>query len=152
MGSRFTPIEMLDRLISFETVSAKSNKSMIEFITDYLEGHGLSCNMAPNEEGSKVDLIATVGPMVEGGIVLSGHTDVVPVEGQDWRSEPFQMMEKDGLLYGRGTCDMKGFIAVVLALVPEMLEKGLKRPLHLVFSYDEEIGCLGAPALIASWD
>ena len=149
MGNVLTPIEMLGRLITFETVSAKSNKSMIEFMAGYLEGHGISCNMAPNEEGSKVDLIATVGPMVEGGIVLSGHTDVVPVEGQDWRSDPFQMMERDGLLCGRGTCDMKGFIAVVLALVPEMLEKDLKRPLHLVFSYDEEIGCLGAPSLIA---
>jgi len=149
MAKRLTPIDMLGRLIAFETVSAKSNKSMIDFIAGYLDGHGISCNMAPNEEGSKVDLIATVGPMVEGGIVLSGHTDVVPVEGQDWRSEPFQMMEKDGLLYGRGACDMKGFIAVVLALVPDMLEMDLKRPLHLVFSYDEEIGCLGAPALIA---
>ena len=149
MAKRLTPIDMLGRLIAFETVSAKSNKSMIDFIAGYLDGHGISCNMAPNEEGSKVDLIATVGPMVEGGIVLSGHTDVVPVEGQAWLSEPFQMMEKDGLLYGRGACDMKGFIAVVLALVPDMLEMDLKRPLHLVFSYDEEIGCLGAPSLIA---
>jgi len=149
MGDVLTPFEILRRLIAFDTVSARSNKAMIEFIADYLEEHGISCNIAPNEDGTKADMIATIGPMVEGGIVLSGHTDVVPVEGQDWQSEPFNMVERDGLLYGRGTCDMKGFIAVVMSLVPEMIKLNLKRPLHLVFSYDEEVGCLGAPALIS---
>ncbi len=149
MGKTFTPREMLARLISFDTVSAHANKPMIDFMADYLAGHGIATNIAPNDEGTKADIIATIGPMAAGGIVLSGHTDVVPVEGQAWTSDPFEMVERDGKLFGRGTCDMKGFLAVCLALVPEMQALDLKRPLHLVFSYDEEVGCLGAPALIA---
>ena len=144
-----TPQEMLCRLISFNTISALSNKDMIQFMADYLAGYGISANIGGNDDGTKADLIATIGPDVEGGLVLSGHTDVVPVEGQYWHTDPFAMMEKDGLLYGRGTCDMKGFIAVALALVPEILALPLIKPLHLVFSYDEEVGCLGAPGLIA---
>ena len=141
--------EILRSLIGFDTVSAHSNKALIDFIESYLVGFGISCNIAPNDEGTKADLIATIGPMVEGGIVLSGHTDVVPVEGQDWHTDPFEMIKKDRKLYGRGACDMKGFIAVALSLLPEFLARDLKVPLHLVFSYDEELGCLGAPALIA---
>ena len=149
MGSPLTPVEMLGRLIEFDTVSARSNKKMINFMADYLNGHGVKSSIALNQEETKADLIATIGPMVKGGIVLSGHTDVVPVDGQDWNTDPFEMKNINGLLYGRGTCDMKGFIAVVMALVPEMTKLDLKRPIHLVFSYDEEVGCLGAPALIA---
>ena len=121
MGEVLTPVEMLGRLISFDTISARSNKAMIDFMANYLDGHGIQSNIAPNEDGTKADLIATVGPMVEGGIVLSGHTDVVPVEGQDWRSEPFQMVKRDGLLFGRGACDMKS--GVVAALEAWMVPK-----------------------------
>ena len=149
MGKSYTPREMLARLISFDTVSAHTNKPMIDFMADYLAGHGIATNVAPNDDGAKADIIATIGPMKAGGIVLSGHTDVVPVEGQAWKHDPFDMVERDGKLFGRGTRDMKGFLAVCLALVPEMTALDLKRPLHLVFSYDEEVGCLGAPALIA---
>jgi acetylornithine deacetylase len=149
MVSQLTSQDILGSLIGFDTVSAYSNKALIDYVQDYLAGYGITCNIAPNEEGTKADLIATIGPMVEGGIVLSGHTDVVPVEGQDWHSDPFEMVEKDERLFGRGACDMKGFIAVTLALVPEFQARDLKVPLHLVFSYDEEVGCLGAPALIA---
>lgn len=149
MAQTLTPRDMLERLIGFDTVSAHPNKAMIDFIAGYLDGHGITANIAPNEEGTKADMIATIGPMVEGGVVLSGHTDVVPVEGQDWHTDPFTMAEADGKYFGRGSCDMKGFIAVVLAMVPEIQALGLNKPLHLVFSYDEEVGCLGAPALIA---
>ena len=149
MGEIYTPQEMLGRLISFNTISALSNKDMIQFMADYLAGYGISANIGGNEDGTKADLIATIGPDVEGGLVLSGHTDVVPVAGQDWHTDPFEMVEKDSLLYGRGTCDMKGFIAVALALVPEIQALRLAKPLHFVFSYDEEVGCLGAPGLIA---
>ena len=149
MAAVMTYEEILKSLIGFDTVSAHSNKALIDFIESYLAGFDISCNIAPNDEGSKADLIATIGPMVEGGIVLSGHTDVVPVEGQDWHTDPFEMIKKDRKLYGRGTCDMKGFIAVALSLLPEFLARDLKVPLHLVFSYDEELGCLGAPTLIA---
>ena len=142
MGLSLTPVEMLGRLIAFDTVSKRSNKKMINFMTDYLAGHGVKTSVALNQDETKADLIATIGPMVKGGIVLSGHTDVVPVDGQDWNSDPFEMKNEKGLLYGRGTCDMKGFIAVVMALVPEMIKLDLKLPIHLVFSYDEEVGCL----------
>ncbi len=149
MAAVMTYEEILRSLIGFDTVSAHSNKALIDFIESYLAGFDISCNIAPNDEGTKADLIATIGPMVEGGIVLSGHTDVVPVEGQDWHTDPFEMIKKDCKLYGRGACDMKGFIAVALSLLPEFLARDLKVPLHLVFSYDEELGCLGAPTLIA---
>ena len=149
MAAVMTYEEILRSLIGFDTVSAHSNKALIDFIESYLAGFDISCNIAPNDEGTKADLIATIGPMVEGGIVLSGHTDVVPVEGQDWHTDPFEMTKKDCKLYGRGACDMKGFIAVALSLLPEFLARDLKVPLHLVFSYDEELGCLGAPTLIA---
>ncbi len=104
--------------------------------------------MLPNSDGKKANLYATIGPMVEGGVVISGHTDVVPVENQPWDTNPFEIVRKNNRLYGRGTADMKGFIAIALALVPEMLKKGLKKPIHFALSYDEEIGCFGAPAMI----
>jgi len=142
-------IEILSQLISFDTTSSKSNKPMIKFISGVLNKHNIRCNIGSNPEGTKGDLIATIGPMVEGGIVLSGHTDTVPVDGQNWNSDPFKLTKKNRLVFGRGSCDMKGFIAVVLSLVPEIKTLKLKIPIHLAFSYDEEVGCLGAPGLIA---
>jgi acetylornithine deacetylase len=111
---------------------------------------GVAAHRVPSADGRKANLYATIGPMTPGGVVLSGHTDVVPVDGQSWTSDPFALIERDGRLYGRGTCDMKGFLSLALAAAPMMAEPGrLARPVHLAFSYDEEVGCLGAPAMIA---
>ncbi len=140
-------IEILEKLISFPTVSKDSNLDLIEFVEGYLTEHGISSKRVPNNKGTKANLYATIGPMEEGGIILSGHTDVVPVEGQPWETDPFVLTEKEDRLYGRGTCDMKAYAAIALSLIPEM--KNLKKPIHLAFSYDEEIGCLGAPGMIA---
>ncbi len=140
--------DMIARLVGYDTVSRHSNLELIHYVRDYLAGHGITSQLIHNDDGTKANLLATVGPQVEGGVVLSGHTDVVPVDGQPWSTDPFQLTEKDGRLYGRGTCDMKAFSAVGLAMVPTLLEKGLKRPVHFALSYDEEIGCLGAPSLI----
>jgi len=142
-------IEMLQRLVAFDTTSRNSNLELIKHIQSYLDGFGVKSTLVPNPEGTKANLFATIGPNAPGGIVLSGHTDVVPVDGQAWTTDPWTLTEKpDGNLYGRGTCDMKGFIAAALAHVPAILRAHLKVPLHLAFSYDEEIGCLGAPALV----
>ncbi len=141
--------DILGSLISFNTVSAFSNRALIDYIYEYLREFDINCDIALNGEGTKADLVATIGPMVEGGIVLSGHTDVVPVDGQDWHTNPFEMVEKEGRLYGRGACDMKGFIACTLSMVPHFQKLDLKVPIHFAFSYDEELGCLGAPSLIA---
>lgn len=138
--------QMLDRLIGYPTVSRDSNLELIDFVRDYLDGFGVESKLVPNAEGTKANLYATVGPETEGGVVLSGHTDVVPVDGQPWDTDPFVVHEQDGFLYGRGTCDMKAFPAIALALVPEM--KSLRKPVHFAWSYDEEIGCLGAPDMI----
>ena len=149
MGKIYTPKELLSVLIGFDTTSFRSNRDMIDFIVDYLSSHGISSSLGFNEEETKADLVATIGPQVAGGIILSGHTDAVPVAGQDWNTDPFVAQEKGDKIFGRGSCDMKGFIAVVLAMIPEILKFNLKVPLHLAFSYDEEVGCLGAPALIS---
>lgn len=141
-------LDMITRLIGFDTVSRNSNMKLIGYIQDYLAGFGIQSHLVENDDGTKANLFATVGPNVEGGVVLSGHTDVVPVDGQPWDTDPFTLTEKDGRLYGRGTCDMKSFIAIGLAMVPEMIKADLKRPIHFAFSYDEEIGCLGAPDLV----
>jgi acetylornithine deacetylase len=143
-----TPKEMLAKLVSFNTESQRSNLELIHFCRDYLTGLGVESALVPSEDGEKANLYATVGPNVEGGVVLSGHTDVVPVAGQDWTSDPWTLTERDGKLYGRGACDMKGFDAIALALVPEMLKAPLKRPVHIALSYDEEVGCLGARILV----
>ena len=119
---------MIARLVAFDTVSSKSNLPLIEDVKAYLSEHGVECHLVPNEDGTKANLYATIGPNVAGGVVLSGHTDVVPVDDQDWSTDPFEVVEKDGRLYGRGTCDMKGFCAIALALVPEMLAADMKRP------------------------
>ena len=143
-------IEMLRRLVAFDTTSRNSNLDLIKYIQSYLEDFGVASTLVPNAEGTKANLYATIGPADrEGGIVLSGHTDVVPVDGQPWTTDPWTLTEKpDGRLYGRGTCDMKGFIAVALAHVPAFQRARLKVPMHLAFSYDEEIGCLGAHSLV----
>ena len=143
-----TPQEMLARLVAFPSVSTTSNLDIIHFCRDWLAQHGVESRLVPSPEGDKANLYATIGPQVEGGVVLSGHTDVVPVEGQNWSTDPWTLTERDGRLYGRGTCDMKGFDALVLALVPEMTRAPLKRPVHIALSYDEELACRGAPSMV----
>ena len=146
---RYSAIEMIEKLVGYPTVSRDSNLELIEFVQGYLAEHGVESHLVPNADGTKANLYATVGPGVEGGVVLSGHTDVVPVDGQPWDTDPFTLTERGGRLYGRGTCDMKSFSACGLALVPEMVAAGLKRPIHFALSYDEEVGCQGAPSMIA---
>ncbi|MEW4467719.1 acetylornithine deacetylase [Parasphingorhabdus sp. JC815] len=141
-----TALAILDSLIAFDTISRNSNLDFINWVEDYLSQYGISSTRVSSADGAKANLYATIGPDVAGGIILSGHSDVVPVDGQDWASDPFILTERGDLLHGRGTCDMKGFIALALAAVP-MLKNG-KRPVHLAISYDEEVGCLGAPAMI----
>ncbi len=148
MGQVLTAREIMEKLVSFPTVSQVSNLDLIDWVQDYLSGFGVESHRVYDATGQKASLYANIGPEVEGGIILSGHTDVVPVEGQVWDTDPFTVTEKDGLLYGRGTCDMKGFDAIALAAVPLALEKGVKRPLQIALSYDEEVGCLGAPDMI----
>ena len=148
MGHRLSAREILHRLVSFPTVSRDSNLDLIDWVEDYLAGHGVAARRVYDETGTKAALYANVGPEVEGGVVLSGHTDVVPVDGQAWDTDPFTVVEKDGRLYGRGTCDMKGFDALALAAVPLALERGVTRPLQIALSYDEEVGCTGAPPMI----
>ena len=142
-------VEMLRKLIAFPTVSRDSNLELIHFVRSCLEPYDAEIRLTHDDGKRKANLLATLGPRGEPGIVLSGHTDVVPVEGQAWDADPFAMVQKDGRLYGRGACDMKGFIACALALVPEFVERRLKTPLHLAFSYDEEVGCLGVGRLIS---
>ncbi|MCK5425838.1 MAG: acetylornithine deacetylase, partial [Emcibacter sp.] len=140
--------EMLAKLISFDTTSWKSNLELIDFVTEYLDGYGIPSQVFFNEEKTKANLLATIGPADIPGIILSGHTDVVPVAEQNWSHDPFDMVTRDGRLYGRGTSDMKGFIACVLAAVPNFVAADLKEPLHLAFSYDEETGCTGVMSLV----
>ena len=140
--------DILSTLVGFDTTSRLSNLALIEWVEAYLDSHGVTHRRVANAEGTKANLLASIGPAIEGGVVLSGHTDVVPVDGQAWTSDPFSVVERDGRLYGRGTCDMKGFLALALAVVPDLISARPRRPVHLAFSYGEEIGCLGAPALI----
>src|SRR4028119_284921 len=135
-------------LLAFPGASTESNLAIIGFCRDWLGSHGIESRLVPSPEGDKANLYATIGPMVEGGVVLSGHTDVVPVAGQAWATDPWTLTERDGRLYGRGACDMKGFDALVLALVPEMVRAPLKRPIHIALSYDEELACRGAPSMV----
>lgn len=143
-----TSLDLLERLVAFPTVSRDSNLALIGFIRDYLADHGVASELFLNAEGTKANLFATLGPSDRGGVVLSGHTDVVPVDGQAWTRDPFRLSESEGRLYGRGTADMKGFIASVLAAVPAFLAQPLRLPVHLAFSYDEEVGCLGVRSLL----
>ncbi len=145
---RYSPQEMLAVLVGFDTTSRSSNLALIDWVEAYLAEYGVACRRSYDDSGGKANLLATIGPSVEGGIVLSGHTDVVPVDGQDWTSDPFRLSARGGRLYGRGTADMKAFSAIALALLPDFLERPLRRPIHLALSYDEEIGCIGVPRLI----
>lgn len=140
--------EILAKLISFDTTSHLSNLECMEYIQHYLEKYEVPSTLDYNEDRTKANLLATIGDSTQKGIVLSGHTDVVPVTGQHWTTDPFTLVEKDGKWFGRGTADMKSFIAICLAFVPEWAENPPATPIHLAFSYDEEVGCLGAPSLL----
>ena len=141
---------MIERLIAYDTTSRNSNLELIHDVRDLLAGHGIASELTYDGERSKANLYATLGPSDRGGIALSGHSDVVPVDGQDWSSDPWTVVERDGRLYGRGTSDMKSFIAVVLSHVPAFLERGLETPIHLCLSFDEEVGCIGVRHLLAA--
>lgn len=143
-------VSLLERLIAFPTISERSNLEMIVHLAQRLEDAGARVEIYHDETGKKANLFATLGPNVDGGIVLSGHTDVVPVAEQTWSSDPFEMREEDGRLFGRGTCDMKGFIAAAVTMAPQFSEAVRDRPLHFAFTYDEETGCFGARALVDS--
>jgi acetylornithine deacetylase len=143
--------QILAKLVSFPVLGGESNLIIINWIKEYIESFDVSVIMLPNEKGDKASLHCRIGPAVDGGVILSGHTDVVPVEGQDWNTNPFELIDKgDGKLYGRGSCDMKGFVACCLAMLPEMIKADLKKPIYFAFSYDEEIGCLAGPELTKS--
>jgi acetylornithine deacetylase len=142
-------LDILTRLIAFDTTSRNSNLELIAWVEDFLRRRGVTSRRVANADGTKANLYATIGPDVAGGVVLSGHTDVVPVDGQPWTSDPWVLSERGGKLYGRGTADMKAFIALALAHVDAARVAALTRPIILAFSYDEEIGCLGAPLMIA---
>ena len=141
--------ELLAALIGFDTTSRESNLHLIEYVRDYLAQWDVPCELIFNDDRSKANLFATLGPDDRPGLVLSGHTDVVPVDGQPWTTAPFELTERDGKLYGRGTADMKGYIACVLAAVPRLLSAPLRMPVHIALSYDEEVGCLGVRSLLA---
>ena len=148
MNAPLSSVEMIRKLVSFPTVSRESNLDLIDFVREYLKPYDADVRLTFDDDKRKANLFATLGPRKDGGIVLSGHTDVVPVQGQAWDTNPFTLAEADGKLYGRGTSDMKSFIAVALALLPEYVQRGLKSPLHLAFSYDEEVGCIGVGRMI----
>jgi acetylornithine deacetylase len=149
-GTGIVSLGLIERLIGFDTTSRLSNLALIDFVRDYLDGFGARSELVFDETGKKANLYATIGPAGGGGIMLSGHTDVVPVDGQEWHSDPFSVLARDDRLYGRGTADMKGFIAIVLSLLPELRGRDLRQPLHLAFSYDEEVGCRGGRRLAAA--
>ncbi|WP_422083080.1 acetylornithine deacetylase [Ulvibacterium sp.] len=139
---------ILEKLVSFPVLGGESNLSVIHWIKDYIESYGVDVTLLPNEKGDKASLHCRIGPSIDGGVILSGHTDVVPVEGQEWTTDPFKLTDKgDGKLYGRGACDMKGFVACCLAVLPQMVRANLKKPIYFAFSYDEEVGCLAGPEL-----
>lgn len=143
-------IDILDALVAFDTTSHKSNAALVSYVADYLRRHGIEPILLPEATGEKFNMAASIGPLsAGGGVGLSGHTDVVPVTGQDWHTDPFRLTRRDDRLHGRGTTDMKGYLACVLAMVPRFVACGLKRPIHLFFSYDEEIGCVGVRPMLA---
>ncbi len=145
-----TPRQILDRLVSFPTISRDSNLGLIDWVEGYLAEHGIESHLQWTEDRQKAALFAHAGPWVPGGVVLSGHSDVVPVDGQAWSSDPFTVIERDGRLYGRGTCDMKGYLALSIWALVEAQARGVSRPLQIAISYDEELGCTGAPPMIAA--
>ena len=149
MSKKLDAEQILAQLVSFPVLGGDSNLSIIGWIKEYIESFGVATVEVPNEDRTKASLHCRIGPAVDGGVILSGHTDVVPVEGQDWDTDPFVLTDKgDGKLYGRGSCDMKGFIACCLATLPGMVSSSLQKPIYFAFSYDEEIGCLAGPALV----
>ena len=150
MTKILTPRQILTALVAFPSVSRASNLPLIDWVEDYLSGHGIECHRHWNEDRQKAALMAHAGPRLPGAVVLSGHSDVVPVEGQSWTSDPWTLTERDGRLYGRGTCDMKGFVALSIWALVQAQKRGVVRPLQLALSYDEEIGCTGAPPMIAA--
>ncbi len=141
-------LDLLDRLVAFPTVSSAPNRDLVAFVVDFLAARGIAATVVPNGEGTKANLFATIGPSDRGGVMLSGHTDVVPVAGQAWSGDPFRLRDVDGRLTGRGTTDMKGFLASALAAADRASRMDLSTPLHLAFSYDEEIGCVGVRSLL----
>ncbi len=141
-------VSILEELIAFDTTSRESNLELIAHIQSYLDNLGIESRLTHDSTGTKANLWATIGPDIPGGIVLSGHIDVVPVDGQDWSQNPFKMWQQDGKLLGRGVVDMKGFVALAMALAPVMRKRDLKIPIHFAFSYDEEVGCIGVRGLI----
>jgi acetylornithine deacetylase len=141
-------LDLVNTLIGFDTTSRGSNLELIAFVQDLLEKSGGRCRLTHDASGQKANLFASFGPEGDGGIVLSGHTDVVPVDGQDWSSDPFKPEVRGGRLYGRGACDMKGFVGVALSLAPEIAKAKLKRPVQFALSYDEEVGCVGVTGLL----
>ena len=151
-NERPASLDLIARLVSFDTVSDRSNLALIDFVREYLDGHGVESQLLHDEAGGKANLLASIGPSGAAGVVLSGHTDVVPVEGEQWDSDPFVPTERQGRLYARGSADMKSFIGAVLGLVPALVTAPLRYPVHIALSYDEEVGCLGVrrmlPALV----
>jgi acetylornithine deacetylase len=145
---KLSPLEIMERLVAFPTVSRDTNIPLIDWVEAYLSGHGIACHRYIDPDQPKHALFAQVGPMIDGAVVLSGHTDVVPVDGQNWESDPFTVVEKDGKYFGRGTCDMKGFDALAIWAMVEAHHRGISQPLQLALSFDEEIGCRGAEPLI----
>ena len=143
-----TPRQVLERLVAFPTVSRDSNLALVDWLEGYLTGHGIECHRHWNEDLQKAALMAHAGPRVQGAVVLSGHSDVVPVDGQDWSSDPWTVVERGGRLYGRGTCDMKGYVALSIWALVRAQKMGVRRPVQLALSYDEEVGCTGAPPMI----
>lgn len=141
-------VAVLADLIGFDSVSSRSNRPLIEHAAAYLASHGIDAQVLPSPDGEKASLWATIGPAIDGGLVLSGHSDVVPVDGQNWTSDPFTMDVRDGRAFGRGAADMKGFIACTLAAAARFRDAGLQRPVHVALTYDEEVGCIGAPKLL----
>ncbi|OUR77187.1 acetylornithine deacetylase (ArgE) [Alphaproteobacteria bacterium 46_93_T64] len=141
-------LEILEHLVGFDTTSYRSNMNLIDYVTNYLNRYDIQFEVIKNADNSKANLFATIGKNTNPGVILSGHTDVVPVEGQNWSADPFQLRIADGKAYGRGTCDMKGFIASVLAAVPKMVNANLACPIHIALSYDEEVGCVGVRHLL----
>ena len=143
-------VEILERLVGFESLSGRPTEGIVGYIQDYLSSHGIETTLSYDDAGERANVFATIGPPINGGVLLNGHTDVVPVAGQSWSTDPFCLTQKGDRLYGRGSVDMKGFLACVLASVPTFQSANLKRPIHMAFSYDEEIGGYGMPVLLQS--
>jgi len=145
---RYSPLEMIEKFVSFDTTSNRSNLPLVEFVRDYLASLGFECELFPNETGDKANLLARIGPDVGAGVVLSGHLDTVPVASQNWHTDPFKLTVKGNRLHGRGTTDMKAFLAICTALAPDFAALPLREPVYFAMSYDEELGCLGVPSLV----